>query len=347
MIDKTEEKIVRMLLKEARTSLTKIAKECNISVPSVNSRIKQLKKKEIINGAIMQINPKRLGFTCCGILQIATNPDKEKIARKYLVDNKFVIYENEHLSRSRLGVFFALPHIDGLVRMIEQIKNQPEIKDVSPIIWNDVNKIDFPENLVLTSPKKIQKKIAEDKDKYELVKNRQTNLNLPKKIDHYNIDKIDLRLAQILTEKARTPFSTIAKKIGISPNNVISRYKKLRERDIISNSSITINLKKIGYNAIVVLFLKVSASINVTMLYHQLIQKSNVIVAVRLFGPHDIMIDIPVKSFSEVFGLNKKLQQIKGIENIITELHAPFEKWPMNIFGPLLKNYNNLRLTLQ
>ena len=339
MIDETEEKILRMLLNEARTSLTQIAKECNISVPSVDSRIKQLKKKEIINGAIMQINPTRLGFTCCGVLQITTNPDKEKLARKYLADKKFVFYDNEHLSRSHFGVFFALPHIDGLVRMIEQIKGQPEIKDVNPIIWNDVNRIDIPENLVLASPIKAKKNTVENKNTFELIKNRQIKLSLPKKIDPYIFNKIDLRIAQILTEKARMPFSTIAKKMGISPNNVISRYKKLRKENVISNSSIRINLKKIGYKAIVVLFLKASASINVSMLYHQLIQKSNVIVAVRLLGPFDVMIDIPVKSFSEVFGLKKKLQQIKGIENIITELHAPFEKWPMNIFAPLLEKF--------
>ena len=258
-----------------------------------------------------------------------------------------MIYENEHLSRSQLGVFFALPHIDGLVRMIEQIKNQPEIRDVNPIIWSDMNKIDFPENLVLTSPKKMQKDTAKNEDKCELEKNRQKYFYLSKKNDLYSINKIDLKIAKILTKEARTPFSTIAKKIGISPNNVISRYKKLREENIISNSSITINLKKLGYNAIVVLFLKASASSNITVLYNQLIQTSNVIVAIKLLGPFDIMIDIPVRSFSEVFGLKKKLQQIKGIENIITELHAPFKKWSMNIFGSLLENYNNLRLTPQ
>ena len=52
MLDKTEEKILRMLLNEARTSFTHMAKECGISVPSVNSRIAHLKKKEIINGQL-------------------------------------------------------------------------------------------------------------------------------------------------------------------------------------------------------------------------------------------------------------------------------------------------------
>ena len=51
------------------------------------------------------------------------------------------------------------------------------------------------------------------------------------------------------------------------------------------------------------------------------------------------MINIPVRSFSELFELQEKMQQIDGIENIIIEIHSPFEKWPLNVFAPLLKNY--------
>ena len=51
------------------------------------------------------------------------------------------------------------------------------------------------------------------------------------------------------------------------------------------------------------------------------------------------MINIPIISFSELFELKEKMQQIDGIENILIELHAPFDKWPINIFAPLLKNY--------
>ena len=108
---------------------------------------------------------------------------------------------------------------------------------------------------------------------------------------------------------------------------------------MISNSSITINLKKLGYKAIVILFLKASATSNASLLYKQFIHKSNVIVAIRLIGPFDVMINIPVRSFSELFELKEKTQQIDGIENIIIEIHAPFEKWPLNVFVPLLKNY--------
>jgi DNA-binding Lrp family transcriptional regulator len=339
MIDKTEEKIVRMLLNDARTSLTHMAKECGISVPSVNSRIAHLKKKEIINGAIMQINPKRLGFTCCGVLQIIASPNKEKIVRKYLADKKFIFYDNKLLSRSLFGVFFALPYIDGLSRMIEQMKNHPDIDDVNPIIWNDVNKIEFPENLILSSPTNLLESKEGNIDLSYSINSKKDDLILQNNFKPVVFDKIDLRITKILTERARIPFSKIAKQIGISPNNVISRYKQLRKENVLSDSSITINLKKLDYKAIAVIFLKASSSSNASKLYKQIINKSNVIVAIRLLGPFDVMIDIPVKSFAEVFDLKEKLLEIEGIQNILTELHGPFEKWPLNIFAPFLKKY--------
>lgn len=43
-IDEINAKILRMLLCEARTSFTQIAKECKISVNSVRNRFEQLKK---------------------------------------------------------------------------------------------------------------------------------------------------------------------------------------------------------------------------------------------------------------------------------------------------------------
>ena len=44
-LDKTNVTILRTLLNEARTPLTYLAKQLNISIPSVSSRIEYLKKK--------------------------------------------------------------------------------------------------------------------------------------------------------------------------------------------------------------------------------------------------------------------------------------------------------------
>jgi Lrp/AsnC family transcriptional regulator for asnA, asnC and gidA len=52
-IDEIDEKILRLLIKDARTRLKDIAKDCNISSVSVLNRIKRLKTLGVITGAAL------------------------------------------------------------------------------------------------------------------------------------------------------------------------------------------------------------------------------------------------------------------------------------------------------
>lgn len=52
-IDEIDEKILRLLIRDARTRLKDIAKECNISSTSVLNRIKRLKNLGVITGATL------------------------------------------------------------------------------------------------------------------------------------------------------------------------------------------------------------------------------------------------------------------------------------------------------
>lgn len=52
-IDEIDEKILSLLIKDARTRLKDIAKECNISSVSVLNRIKRLKNLGVITGATL------------------------------------------------------------------------------------------------------------------------------------------------------------------------------------------------------------------------------------------------------------------------------------------------------
>ena len=105
--------------------------------------------------------------------------EKKEIVKKHLTEKKFIFYENKHISKSLLGVFFALPNIYGLARLIEQIKSHPDITDVNPIIWNDINQIDFPENLIFSSQIVLNKKVVK-KDQTKLENKRDEMLNFPK-----------------------------------------------------------------------------------------------------------------------------------------------------------------------
>ena len=66
-IDDIDAKILKTLLKEPRTSFAQIAKDCRLSNTSIRNRFNLMKKSGIINGAIMQINPKSFGYDCIAL----------------------------------------------------------------------------------------------------------------------------------------------------------------------------------------------------------------------------------------------------------------------------------------
>lgn len=324
-MDAINKQILEMLLYEARTPLNKIAKKCKLSTPNVHSRIKKMKKKGIINGSIMQINPQKLGFSCVGLMRISTNPGKENEVRSFLRKKKLSIYDYNYFGKLNIGAFYALPDINGLANLINQIKANPKVKEVQSIIWYDLIKFDHPENLILSKSEKNPKKIENPQETFS-DSNTKTVL----------LDKKDIEILKILTKNAQIPFSNIAKKIGIAPNTVIKRYKRLRKEGIISFSSITVNLEKLNYKAITVVFIKISSDNNSTKIYNQLIHKPNIIVTIRLLGFYDLMILIPIRSISDIFALKHEYHKIKEIEKFELEIHASYTKWPLNIFSSLL-----------
>ena len=67
------------------------------------------------------------------------------------------------------------------------------------------------------------------------------------------LDKVDLFIVEALSKNARTSFRQIAQNLNVSPDTIIDRYNALQEKGIIRGSTIVLNPKEIGYNAMAVL----------------------------------------------------------------------------------------------
>lgn len=152
------------------------------------------------------------------------------------------------------------------------------------------------------------------------------------------MDEIDLKIAKILSENARTPYRKIAQQLDISPQIVIRRYKKLR-KTIFSFSSITVDLKKLGFKASATFSLKISREKQgeIGIIYEKIIKLPNVIVANRLLGPVDISCLVPVRSFEEIFEFQNHLSKIEGIEEVNMTIYRIHRKWPRQLYNNLLE----------
>jgi Lrp/AsnC family transcriptional regulator for asnA, asnC and gidA len=323
-IDEIDTKIIMSLLKEARTTFTDMAKECKITISAVRTRFTRLKKEGIINGAIMQVNPYSLGFKCVCDITLKTDPEKEKAKEvmAFLKEKKYPQVIFGPRGRYNMDIVAILPSFTELRGVLEEMEASPHIKHVESLIWTEVVNVDHPENLVLTPIKQLEKK--------------KVNCEMPiVNQNEIKIDEIDRQIAEILSGSARTPFRRIAEQLNISTKNVIKRYKKLRG-NVLTISTITVNLQKLGYKAIAHLHIKVANKSETTRIFTQLLQIPNLLVAIRFIGHYDIKAMVTLKDFEEMFSLADKIDKIKGIEQTDTFLTKAFPVWPFNMFASTL-----------
>jgi DNA-binding Lrp family transcriptional regulator len=75
-IDKTDERILKNLMVDARQSARQMALKLGISTVTVLSRIKKLEKEKIIHGYTTIIDHEKLGYSLTAIIEIVAKNDK-------------------------------------------------------------------------------------------------------------------------------------------------------------------------------------------------------------------------------------------------------------------------------
>ncbi len=320
-IDETDAKILRQLLKESRTSFTELSKMCNITVGAVRMRYKKLWRIGVINGEIMQINPQSLGYKCVCGLEILTKVDDEKKAIEFLESRPYVQQVVRIYGKFNLNAKVALTEMQELAGILEDIEANEIIKQVETMVWADAVNMFHVENLLINSQggeKKPSKPSVNPATKHPA-----------------EMDDLDRKIAKILCQHSRTTFRKIAEQTGISTKNVIQRYRRLRD-NVLTFSTITVNLKKLGYNAQAFAYVKVANKSKIQEIYNQLLGFPNMILVTRLIGPYDLAILFVLQDFQELFKFKQEARRIPGIENVEIYLGPPMQVYPLNIFQKLL-----------
>lgn len=323
-IDEIDAMILKTLLAESRTSFTDIAKKCDITVGAVRMRYKKLWKVGIINGEVTLINPHCLGYRHIVDLGIITETENEKEITNYIESKPYVSQVVTHLGRYNFLGKAALRDLNKLSQIIEDLEANPKIRHVDALIWAEAVNVEFPTNLV------IKPLPAENSSR-----NRRPPLT---NIDEapVKLDEIDRKIATIVTKRSRIPFRQVAEQLGISTKTVIQRYKKLRE-NLLTRSSITLDLTKLGYKAMADLYIKVSNRSKLTDIYNQLLKIPNLIVIIRLFGNYDLYAAIALEDFDKMFEVSEYISKINGLEKPDICLTPMLPAWPLNLFPSLLE----------
>ncbi len=325
-IDEIDAKILRALLTESRTSFTDIAKDCKITVGAVRMRYKRLWKEGVVNGEVMLVNPHCLGYRHIIDLGITTAVEHEKEVAEFLESKQYISQVVGPVGKYNFFGKTALKDLNKLGEIIEDLESNHHIKRVDALIWAEAVNVEYPQNLVL-------KPLNYGNPYKNNLRPALTNLDQPP----LEFDEVDRAIALTLSQKSRTAFRRIAKNIGISTKTVIQRYKKLRE-NLLTLSTITLDLNKLGYNAFAHTYIKISNRSKMTEIYSQLLQIQNLIVIIRLIGSYDLYTAVVLEDFNKFFEISERIRRMSGIEKTESILSPVLPAWPLNLFPSLLQS---------
>lgn len=131
LIDETDETLLRMLQDDARTPFKEIADHCNVSTDTIKNRFNMLKKKGVIRGATIVIDPKKIGegnLVMMGIKIVQPFSDSiismiKKIPGACVVTRSIGEYNIESI--------FLLKDIEQIGSTKETIEDFPQVKSVN------------------------------------------------------------------------------------------------------------------------------------------------------------------------------------------------------------------------
>lgn len=139
------------------------------------------------------------------------------------------------------------------------------------------------------------------------------------------MDKTDLAIVEKLVKDARMSFRKIAEDLGVSPDTVISRYATLQKEGVIRGSTIVINPKKIGYQAMAVFMIDISpahivatesAPADSSLILDRLIQMPNIIVATKTVGDNDLLAIGVAFDFEHLIKVRNEIEKIPGVKDM-------------------------------
>lgn len=146
-IDQIDDKILHILIEDARTSMKKIGKQCGISSVSVLNRINRLKKLGVITGATIFPSLSKLGFNIVATIGIETDTDSDEIL-EMLNHYTTLIEPASSVGEYDLCALVYAESLSSLNEKLEAIRRRFNIRKITVNVWSGIPHNNF-ENIQL------------------------------------------------------------------------------------------------------------------------------------------------------------------------------------------------------
>jgi len=160
-IDKTDQKILAFLVKNARMPFLEIARECGVSGAAIHQRVKKLENNGVITGSRLLVKPQAIGLNICAFINISlseANKYNEVVAYlkkipeivechfitgPYALLVKMYCFDNDHLMQVLLNTIQKIPYIqatDTMIALDEAIDRQIWVKEYNSTSFSATEK---------------------------------------------------------------------------------------------------------------------------------------------------------------------------------------------------------------
>ncbi|MGD6933098.1 MAG: Lrp/AsnC family transcriptional regulator [Candidatus Bathyarchaeia archaeon] len=136
-IDSIDVKILYALIKNARTKVKNIAKECNISPTAITKRIERLKKAGVITGAVLLIDMSKVGALYPGSIEIENiKEEQSQKVEELLIERTNILVKSFSTGKSDLGFFFVTKNKIDIESLRAVLKKYSESGKIRIAFWN-------------------------------------------------------------------------------------------------------------------------------------------------------------------------------------------------------------------
>ncbi|UNQ74138.1 Lrp/AsnC family transcriptional regulator [Infirmifilum sp. NZ] len=133
-MDDKDAVILRMLMDNARTPLTEIAKAVGVTDVAVKKRIQKLEREGVIKKYTIVVEPKKIGYNGVALVGVDTDPDKVLSVAHELSKREFTVSvfvtTGDHMIMTEVWAKTG----QDLMKIIEEIGRMEGVKKVCPAI---------------------------------------------------------------------------------------------------------------------------------------------------------------------------------------------------------------------
>jgi Lrp/AsnC family transcriptional regulator for asnA, asnC and gidA len=136
-LDEKDEIIVKMLMENARTPLSDIAKELEISDVAVRKRVTKLEKMGVLLGYTAKVDPKALGYEVISLTGIDVESENLLAVAQEVANRPYARSVSVTTGDHAIMVEIWARDGDEMSKIIKEISDLPGVKRICPAIVMD------------------------------------------------------------------------------------------------------------------------------------------------------------------------------------------------------------------